>query len=434
MTTITIVLLATSTFFLGLGLTWIIARAHWTAKLIILQAKHDALQKELDRQTKFFANSETAMREVFGSLAADALHKNNQAFVTLAESKLTEKVTEARVVLEGKEKAIDKIVEPLKESLSKIDDKINALETKREGAYSNISTVLEKMQQSTAELDKGTKNLVSALKTSSTRGKYGEIGLRRVVEFAGMTEHCDFIEQASTASEQGLLIPDMIVYLPEKKTIIVDSKTPLDAYMKVFETNNEAEQQALLAEHARAVRSHLKRLSAKAYWSQFKDSPDYVVLFMQIESSFGAALQVDPELIGEGIRNKVILATPTTLITLLRTVGFVWQQRDIAENIEEIRDAGIELFNRTSILVRHFSQIGGSLKLAVGHYNDAVSSLESRFIPQGKRLHALGAAFTKHTLQEPEQVDVAVRVLDAVEQAEPTQETNPAGSNDTAVV
>jgi DNA recombination protein RmuC len=313
-------------------------------------------------------------------------------------------------------------------------DKIDALERKREGAYSSISTILDKMQLSAAELDKGTKNLVSALKTSSTRGKYGEIGLRRVVEFAGMTEHCDFIEQASTTSEDGLLRPDMIVYLPEKKTIIVDSKTPLDAYMKVFETNIEAEQQSLLAEHARAVKSHLRRLSAKAYWSQFKDSPDYVVMYMQIESSFGAALQVDPELIDEGIRNNVILATPTTLITLLRTVGFVWQQRDIAENIEEIRDAGIELFNRTTILVRHFGQIGGSLKSAVGHYNDAVSSLESRFIPQGKRLHALGAAFTKHTLQEPEQVDVAVRVLDVAEEADPSVEAKPANLDDTSLV
>ena len=431
MTSTNIVLIAIGMIILGAAMTWLIARAHWNAKLIILQARHDALQKELERQTTFFASSERAMKDAFGSLAADALLKNNQAFVTLAESKLTEKVTEAKGILEGKEQAIDKNVEGLRNSLTTMTNKIDALEQKREGAYSNISTILDKMQLSASELDKGTKSLFSALKTSSTRGKYGEIGLRRVVEFAGMTEHCDFIEQASTASEDGLLRPDMIVYLPEKKTIIVDSKTPLDAYMKVFETNNESEQQALLAEHARAVRSHLKKLSAKAYWSQFKDSPDYVVLYMQIESSFGAALQVDPELIDEGIRNNVILATPTTLITLLRTVGFVWQQRNIAENIEEIRDAGIELFNRTTILVRHFGQIGGSLKSAVSHYNDAVSSLESRFIPQGKRLHALGAAFTKHTLQEPEQVDVAVRVIDVVEQPDPPAAGNSANLNNT---
>jgi DNA recombination protein RmuC len=294
-----------------------------------------------------------------------------------------------------------------------MDEKINALENKREGAYSNINTVLEGMQKSTQALDKGTQNLVNALKNSSTRGRYGEIGLRRVVEFAGMIEHCDFIEQVSVAGEDGHLRPDMIINLPEKKTIVTDSKVPLDAYMKVFETDDEVQQKIFLAQHARAVKDHLKKLSAKAYWSQFSDSPDYVVLYMQIESSFSAALQADPTLIEEGIRNNVILATPTTLITLLRTVGFVWQQRSVAENIEEIRDAGIELYNRTTILLKHFSNMGGSLKTAVGHYNSAVSSLESRFIPQAKKLHALGSAYTKNIIPETEQVEVAVRQLEA---------------------
>jgi DNA recombination protein RmuC len=399
-------------FAAGLLLAWLLVKTHWAARLSILQAAYDEQQKKVADQSLFLAGAEKTMKDAFGSLAADALHKNNQAFVTLAESKLGEKVTEARGILEGKEKAIDKLVEPLKSSLDKMETKINDLEVKREGAYSSIHTLLDGMHQSTQELDRGTKSLISALKTSSTRGRYGEIGLRRVVEFAGMTEHCDFIEQQSVPGEEGLLRPDMIIRLPEKKTIVVDSKTPLDAYMKVFETSVEAEQQLLLVQHARAVKDHLKRLSAKAYWSQFTESPDYVVLYMQIESSFGAALQTDPSLIEEGIRNNVILATPTTLITLLRTVGFVWQQRSVAENIEEIRNTGIELYNRTTVLLKHFSQIGGGLKSAVSHYNDAVSSLESRFIPQAKRLHSLGAAYTKNVITEPEQVDTAVRGID----------------------
>ena len=185
--------------------------------------------------------------------------------------------------------------------------------------------------------------------------------------------------------------------------------------MKVFETENETEQQLLLAQHARAVKEHLKQLSAKSYWSQFPESPDYVVLYMQIESSFGAALQADPNLIEEGIRNNIILATPTTLITLLRTVGFVWQQRHVAENIEEIRDTGIELYNRTTVLLKHFSAIGGGLKSAVNHYNSAVSSLESRFIPQAKKLHSLGSAYTKNVIPDTEQVETAVREIDAPE-------------------
>jgi len=412
MNTTEVVLLAAVAFLAGGSLAWVLVRAQWAVKLGILRANHDGLQKKLEEQSLFFTNSEKAMKDAFGSLAADALHRNNQAFVTLAESKLGEKVTEARGILDGKEKVIDGIVGPLKESLVKMDDKINALEIKREGAYTNISTLLEGMQRSTQELDKGTKNLISALKTSSTRGKYGEIGLRRVVEFAGMTEHCDFVEQVTVNGEEGMLRPDMVIHLPEKKIIVVDSKTPLDAYMKVFETNSEPEQQVLLAQHARTVKDHLKRLSAKAYWSQFTESPDYVILYMQIESSFGAALQADPALIEEGIRNNVIFATPTTLITLLRTVGFVWQQRSVAENIEEIRNTGIELYNRTTVLLKHFSQIGGGLKSAVSHYNDAVSSLESRFIPQAKRLHSLGAAYTKNVIPDPEQVEVAVRELD----------------------
>jgi DNA recombination protein RmuC len=412
MNTSEVVLLIIVAFLAGGCLAWVLVRTQWAVKLGILRANYEGLQKKLDEQSLFITNSEKAMKDAFGSLAADALHRNNQAFVTLAESKLGEKVTEARGILDGKERVIDGIVGPLKESLVKMDDKINALEIKREGAYTNISTLLEGMQRSTQELDKGTKNLISALKTSSTRGKYGEIGLRRVVEFAGMTEHCDFVEQMTVTGEEGMFRPDMIIHLPEKKMIVVDSKTPLDAYMKVFETNSEPEQQVLLAQHARTVKDHLKRLSAKAYWSQFTESPDYVILYMQIESSFGAALQADPALIEEGIRNNVIFATPTTLITLLRTVGFVWQQRTVAENIEEIRNTGIELYNRTTVLLKHFSQIGGGLKSAVSHYNDAVSSLESRFIPQAKRLHSLGAAYTKNVIQDPEQVELAVRELD----------------------
>jgi DNA recombination protein RmuC len=399
-------------FAAGLLLAWLLVKTHWAARLSILQAAYDEQQKKVADQSLFLAGAEKTMKDAFGSLAADALHKNNQAFVTLAESKLGEKVTEARGILEGKERAIDKLVEPLKNSLDKMETTISDLELKRVGAYTGISTLLEGMQRSTQELGRGTQTLINALKTSSTRGRYGEIGLRRVVEFAGMTEHCDFIEQQSVPGEEGLLRPDMIIRLPEKKTIVVDSKTPLDAYMKVFETSVEAEQQLLLVQHARAVKDHLKRLSAKAYWSQFTESPDYVVLYMQIESSFGAALQTDPSLIEEGIRNNVILATPTTLITLLRTVGFVWQQRSVAENIEEIRNTGIELYNRTTVLLKHFSQIGGGLKSAVSHYNDAVSSLESRFIPQAKRLHSLGAAYTKNVITEPEQVDTAVRGID----------------------
>jgi DNA recombination protein RmuC len=204
----------------------------------------------------------------------------------------------------------------------------------------------------------------------------------------------------------------MTINLPEGKNIVVDSKVPLDAYMKVFETEDEAQQKVLMAQHAAAVKGHLRKLSAKNYWSQFKQSPDYVILYMQIESSFAAALQEDPLLIEEGIKNRVIFATPTTLITLLRTVSFVWQQRDITKNIEEIKDAGIELYNRTNLLVNYISKIGNGLDAAVKSYNEAVGSLESRFIPQAKKLYLIGKSYIKTELPNLDGVDQTLRKIE----------------------
>jgi DNA recombination protein RmuC len=345
-------------------------------------------------------------------LASEILKENNKAFLDLAETKLKEKVAETNGVMEKKEQAIDQLVKPLTESLKKMDEKIEGLEKSRVGAYSSLTAALTQMQNATKSLDKGTQSLVSALKNTGTRGKYGEIGLRRVVEFAGMSEHCDFEEQKHLDSDDGKLIPDMTINLPEGKNIVVDSKVPLDAYMKVFETEDEAQQKVLMAQHAAAVKGHLRKLSAKNYWSQFKQSPDYVILYMQIESSFAAALQEDPLLIEEGIKNRVIFATPTTLITLLRTVSFVWQQRDITKNIEEIKDAGIELYNRTNLLVNYISKIGNGLDAAVKSYNEAVGSLESRFIPQAKKLYLIGKSYIKTELPNLDGVDQTLRKIE----------------------
>src|SRR5579862_4862474 len=377
MNMVSVIFLIISAAAIGAVVSWWVTKSNGQIKWNALQANHEKEIIRLENQKDFFENAASTMKETFGSLAANALRQNNEAFVTLAESRLSEKVTEAKGMLEIEKKEIDGIVKPLSESLGKMENKINELENKRENAYGRINNVLEGMQRATELLGKGTQNLIGALKNSGTRGKYGEIGLRRVVEFAGMIEHCDFIEQVSVSSDEGVLRPDMIIRLPESKTIVVDSKTPLDAYMKAFETESDTEQKEMLAKHAAAVKDHLLRLGSKSYWSQFPDSPDYVILYMQIESSFAAALQADPDLIENGIRRNVIFATPTTLITLLRTVAFVWQQREVAENIDKIREAGMELFNRTTTLLKHFDNIGNSLRSAVGNYNSAVSSLEN---------------------------------------------------------
>ncbi|SFW73340.1 DNA recombination protein RmuC [Chitinophaga sancti] len=377
---------------------------------IRLHSDAEAREIRLREQQNFIEQSNLQLRDAFSALSTEALKHNNSSFVTLAKAALETQLTDAKGDLEKRQQAIDSMVKPLSDSLQRFDENMRQLESSRQQQYGQINQFILGVQQSTEKLQKETHSLVSALKTSHIRGRYGEIALRRVVEFAGMTEHCDFSEQVSVNSDDGQLRPDMIIRLPEGKTIIVDSKVPLSAYMRAFETENEEERKVLLAQHAYAVKDHLKKLSAKAYWSQWKDSPDYVILYMQIESSFGAALQADPTLIEEGIRSKVVFATPTTLITLLRTVGFVWQQLHVAENIDEIRNAGIELYNRTGMLVKHFAAIGGSLTTAVGHYNSAVASLESRFMPQARRLQNLGPA-VKTQLSDLKPVETAVRQL-----------------------
>jgi|GEM_PF-40828 len=376
-----------------------------------LQAKNKETLLRLTEQQDFLQKANEKLKDAFNALSAEALKNNNESFVTLAKATLETQMTDAKGELDKKHQAFDALVKPLSESLGKFDTKIQELEKVRLEQHGQINQYILGVQQSTDKLQKETQSLVSALKSSHSRGRYGEIALRRLVEVAGMTEHCDFEEQVSVSSEEGRLRPDMIIRLPERKSIVVDSKVPLAAYMRAFETENEEERKGLFSQHAASVRDHLKRLSEKAYWSQFEESPDWVVFYMQIESSFGAALQADPTLVEEGIKNRVIFATPTTLITLLRTVGFVWQQVSIAENIEQIRDAGIELYNRTYVLLRHFSNIGGSLKNTVTHYNSAVASLESRFVPCARKLYALGSAYTRNVLPEFDPVEVNVREL-----------------------
>jgi DNA recombination protein RmuC len=232
-----------------------------------------------------------------------------------------------------------------------------------------------------------------------------------VVEFAGMSSFCDFDEQASLTTEDGKLRPDLIVKLPGQRRVIVDAKVPLAAYMQAFETTQEEEKKEFLKKHALAVREHLKKLSAKAYWSQFDDSPDYVILYLQIESSFGAALEFDRTLIEDGINNGIIFATPTTLITMLRTIAFSWQQVSISENIYQIRDAGIELYNRVTTLIQHIAAVGSNLSAASQNYNKVIGSLESRFIPQVRKLKEMGGTLMDKEIPELNPIETSLRPI-----------------------
>ncbi|HEX3767111.1 MAG TPA: DNA recombination protein RmuC, partial [Puia sp.] len=244
-----------------------------------LTAKYDEAVKAVVEQKKFVEESQKTLRDSFDALSAAALDKNNQSFLDLAKTALDTHVTEAKGDLEKRQQAIDSLVKPLGESLSKMDEKINTLENKREGAYGSISTMLDQMKLTTSALDKETRNLVTALKTSHTRGRYGEIALRRLVEFAGMIDQCDFVEQESAETESGRLRPDMIIKLPANRQVVVDSKVPLNAYLKIFETEDLEQQKILMGQHVAAIKVHLKQLSGKAYWDQFREAPDFVVLF-----------------------------------------------------------------------------------------------------------------------------------------------------------
>ena len=378
------------------------------------EANYQSAMQRLQEQQQFVEKTQQSLKDAFGALSADALRSNNESFVALAKARLEEKVTEAKGELDKKQQAIDAVVKPLSDSLLKIDEKINALEIKREGAYSQVHTLLDQMRLSTAALDKETRSLVSALKTSTTRGRYGEIALRRLVEFAGMQEYCDFEEQVSTDTDTGRLRPDMVVHLPEKRKVVVDSKAPLAAYLEIFETEDLEQQKLLMAKHVAAVKGHLKDLGSKAYWGQFDETPDFVVMFMQIESSFGAALQAWPGMIEEALNNRIIIATPTTLITILKSIAYSWSQVKTMENIEAIRDAAVELYERSAILMEHMASIGKGLTGTINNYNRAVGSLEAGFLPQGRKINQLAQGFTKKSLPEITPIEVNAREIVAV--------------------
>jgi DNA recombination protein RmuC len=364
-----------------------------------LAAKYGEAQKAIEAQKLFVAEAQKALKETFDSLSAQALKQNNQSFLDLAKTALEAQTTEAKGELEQKKQAIEGLVKPLSESLKSMDEKINTLETKREGAYSNISTLLDQVKLSNMQLDKETRNLVTALKSSNTRGRYGEIALRRLVEFAGML---------------GRLRPDMIIKMPGSRTVVVDSKVPLAAYLSLFETEDVEEQKLHNKRHVEAIKTHLKQLSGKAYWDQFAEAPDFVVLFMQIESSYVAALQFWPALIEEAMKNRVIIATPTTLVTILRSIGFSWNQLKTMENIEQIRNAAVELYDRSVTLLEHLINMGKGISSTVNHYNKAVGSLENNFLPQGRKIQSLSQAYIKKQLPEVSPVEVAVRAVTAL--------------------
>jgi DNA recombination protein RmuC len=347
----------------------------------------------------------------FKALSADALARNNQAFLDLARATLAQTQEAARGDLEMRQQAIVELVTPVRNSLDKVDSQIQELEKARAGAYAALHEQVRGLVETQTQLRAETGKLVTALRTPGVRGRWGEIQLRRVVEMAGMLDHCDFVTQAAIASEEGRLRPDLLVRLPAGKIIVVDAKTPLDGYLQAIEAGDEQTRKARLADHARQVRAHLTALGRKSYWEQFDYAPEFAVLFLPGECFFSAALESDPSLIEFGVGQNIILATPTTLIALLRAVAYGWRQENLAQNAAEISALGKELFKRLSDMGDHWSKMGKALERAVEAYNGAVGSLEARVMVSARKFADLKTAPLGVEIAALEPLEKSVRAV-----------------------
>jgi len=358
------------------------------------------------------------LRAVFGELAQDSLKSNSEIFLQLARERLTRQQLDASASLKERETAIESMVRPIREALAKTEAQIQSIERDRIDAFATLKSQMETLAVGQNLLSRETRNLVTALRRPDVRGQWGEITLRRLVELSGMSAHVDFTEQQHQSTGNGAIRPDMIVHMPERRDIVVDVKTPLDAYLAAVEAQSDDERGMQLRRHAQLVGARVRELSSKQYWSQFEHSPDFVVLFLPGDQFLSAALQENPGLIDEALRQNVMLATPTSLVALLKAVAYGWKQGVLADNAAEIRRLGEDLYKRLAVFGEHLAKLGKSLGNSVDSFNKAVGSLEQQVLPAARRFPGLGLRVNRE-LDSIEHIDTLAREPHGVDQTPP---------------
>lgn len=391
---------------LGILIAWLLMRGRRLA--LEAQIKNqEALEDDRERAIEA-ANAQLV--SAFSELSSKSLQNNSDNFLQLAEQRLNVQSEKAKRELGDREKAVEALVKPIRDALETSNKQIGELEKSRSEAYGSIRSQLEAMQISQKTLRQETQNLVNALRRPEVRGRWGEITLRRLVELAGMVEHCDFQEQVHTTGDGQIIRPDMIVNLPDGRDLVVDVKTPLDAYLEAAEAPDDAQRKLGLERHAKNVQAHIRALASKAYWQQFEESPEFVILFIPGDQFLSAALNEQPDLIETALSNHIMLATPTSLVALLKAVAYSWRQVALAENAKEIRKLAEDLYGRLGTFVTHMNRVGKQLASSVENYNKAVGSLERNVLPGARKFTELGV-HEKKEIEKLESLEPVPRTM-----------------------